>query len=463
MSTARNLIRQTITNNPGTSGDIMAGPAVAQWLALVAGDDGLPFDLKIEQPGVGKEVRTGCVYTHATTSLTRGTLVSSTAGVGVAINLTSAAVFEVVLEASRAAALSVVVSSSGVPGARLKPAATASLFAFGDSLTEGQGMSVPANTRYSKLVANAKGLTEVNLAQGGTAAGRWVNDRIASRAFNAGDQMLILPGFNDARWGGATPNNLAQYESNLLGTLAWLGVPDASKVYTQIDSSTPNPALTNSGGWTLGVTWAGQQAQSRCGIYGNSSGQWIEGTVTGDVVHIMLGGYSGFASACQITIDGVSMGAGSINPQPLIGIPDGQTEPWQPYCVRVTGLSNGPHVVRVTLTSNANLLVGYLAGYDSSVNTRPMVYVGSAPRMTAAGYAVAPANATNAIMRQYQDATRRAVDTLAAEGLLIRYVDIDSVWTPSAGGLNADSVHPLEIVHKAWAQKWLMEVNRAII
>lgn len=371
------------------------------------------------------------------------------------------AVDPVALTAAQAAA--VASGAMYMPGLRLKPTATSNLFAFGDSLTDGQGMAVPANTRYSKLIATAKGLTEINLAQGGTASGRWVNDRIASRVFSAGDQMLILPGFNDARWGGGTANNLAQYETNMLGTLAWLALPDANKVYTQLDSTTPNPAITNSGGWTLGVTWAGQQAQSRCGLYGNVSGQWIQGTVTGDVIHIMLGGYSGIASACQITVDGVSMGAGTITPQPLIGIPDGQTEPWQPYCVRIPGLSNGPHTVRVTLTASANLLIGYLAGYDSSVNTRPMVYVGSTPRMTAAGYAIAPANATNAIMRQYQDSTRRAVDTLAAEGLLIRYVDIDSVWTPSAGGLNADSVHPLEIVHKAWAQKWLTEVNRATI
>lgn len=367
------------------------------------------------------------------------------------------------LTTAQAAAVAVGSSGVGVPGMRNKPTSTASLFAFGDSITAGEGMTVAADTRFSKLIATAKGLTEINLAQSGTAAGRWVNDRIASRAFNAGDQVLILPGFNDARWGGTTANNLAQYETNLLATLAWLGVPDADKVYTQLDTATNNPAFTNSGGWTLGATWIGQQAQSRCGMYGNTSGQWLEGTVTGDTVHIMLGGYSGVSSACQITIDGVSMGAGSITPKPLIGIPDGATEPWQPYCVRIPGLSNGAHVVRVTLTASANLLIGYMAGYDSSLNTRPMVYVGSTPRMTATGYAVAPANATNAIMRQYQDTTRRAVDTLAAEGLLIRYVDVDSAWTPSAGGLNADSVHPLEIVHKAWAQKFLSDVNRATI
>lgn len=102
MSTARDLIEQTVTNTPGTSGGVTLGPATAGRLALVASDDGLPFDFAFTVPGGDTEVREDCVYTHSTRSLTRGTLASSTAGVDVAVNLTSATIARVVFAASRA-------------------------------------------------------------------------------------------------------------------------------------------------------------------------------------------------------------------------------------------------------------------------------------------------------------------------------------------------------------------------
>ncbi len=97
MSTHRNFIRQTISNTPGTSGGFTLSTAVSGFLALEAGDTGLTFDLKITETGLGSEARTGCVYTHGTTSLTRGTLEKSTTGA--AISFTVNAVVSVVATA----------------------------------------------------------------------------------------------------------------------------------------------------------------------------------------------------------------------------------------------------------------------------------------------------------------------------------------------------------------------------
>ena len=344
-----------------------------------------------------------------------------------------------------------------------KPATTAFVYGVGDSITEGIGLDSGTYTadNYVALVATALGKTVRNLGISGSVCGRWVAGQIASRAFNAGDQILVLPGFNDARYHGTSANALSQYAVTLRGLLAWLAVPDANKVYSQTDSSTPNPAMTRVGTWIAGATWAGVQAQSRCGLYSATSGDYVQATVSGDTVHIMLGGYLGFAGAVTVTIDGVAQGPGSISPTPLVGTTiDGGGQEWQPYLVSFSGLSAGSHTVRVTLAASANTLVGYIAGFDARSVAKPLVYVGSTPRMSAAGYAVSPANANDTIIRQYQDETERVCESLARDGLLVQFVDTDATWTPSAGNTNADNVHPLKVVHQLWAREFLSEIAK---
>ena len=91
MSTTHiNRLRCSISNTPGTSGNVVVGAATsAARRTFTAAEDGKSFEPTFEQ-GNAWEVRTGCVYTHATATLTRGTLVDSSTGS--AINLTSAAV-----------------------------------------------------------------------------------------------------------------------------------------------------------------------------------------------------------------------------------------------------------------------------------------------------------------------------------------------------------------------------------
>lgn len=98
MATHRNLIQATISNTPGTSGNFTISAASLEYLSFAAGDDGLSFNAMISEAGVGKEVRSGCVYTHSGTTLSRGTLESSTTGSALAF--TSAAIVHVVAAAS---------------------------------------------------------------------------------------------------------------------------------------------------------------------------------------------------------------------------------------------------------------------------------------------------------------------------------------------------------------------------
>lgn len=70
---------------PGT-GNIAVGAAVAgPYRTLGAAQDGMTFDVAITD-GNAWEVRTGCVYTHGTTTLTRGTLEDSSTGAAISLS-----------------------------------------------------------------------------------------------------------------------------------------------------------------------------------------------------------------------------------------------------------------------------------------------------------------------------------------------------------------------------------------
>lgn len=79
MTSFINRLRFSASNSPGSSGDIVVGAADAGFRALGAADDGKTIDITIEQ-GTEWEIRTGCVYTHSGSTLTRGALADSSTG-----------------------------------------------------------------------------------------------------------------------------------------------------------------------------------------------------------------------------------------------------------------------------------------------------------------------------------------------------------------------------------------------
>lgn len=114
----KNLAWFTIGNTPSTSGNFTVSSAVdSLHVTLGAADDGLSFSARIFEAGVGSEVRTGCTYTHGTTTLTRGTLESSTSGS--ALNFTSAAQVQILGATSASATLLEIAMQSIIPGGRL--------------------------------------------------------------------------------------------------------------------------------------------------------------------------------------------------------------------------------------------------------------------------------------------------------------------------------------------------------
>lgn len=108
-----NRLFATISNAPGTSGALTIAAAVSgPYRTFGAAQDGQAFDVSITD-STAWEVRTGCVYTHSGTSLSRGTLEDSSTGSAIA--LTSSAQVMVV---STAASLNVLLRGL-TPGGRL--------------------------------------------------------------------------------------------------------------------------------------------------------------------------------------------------------------------------------------------------------------------------------------------------------------------------------------------------------
>ena len=94
----RDRYKTSISNTPGASGNFTISTPVTNYVGFVAGDNGLLFDILIED-GSNWEIRKDCQYTHSGTTLNRGTFINS--NTGSAINLTSSAILSNVFLAER--------------------------------------------------------------------------------------------------------------------------------------------------------------------------------------------------------------------------------------------------------------------------------------------------------------------------------------------------------------------------
>lgn len=83
-----NRLQATLTTAPGVTGSFVIGAALPGLRRLLAEDSGREFAVTVVE-GNNWEVRRGCIYTHATSTLSRGSLEASSSGS--AITFTQAA------------------------------------------------------------------------------------------------------------------------------------------------------------------------------------------------------------------------------------------------------------------------------------------------------------------------------------------------------------------------------------
>lgn len=115
MGTSLNRRWFNVASAPGT-GDVAVGSALAGYLGLGAAQDGMTFDGVTFLDGSAWEVRNGCVYTHGTTTLSRGTLEESSTGSAISLSASATAMLSV--SAGTMAMLDIAMQSV-IPGGRL--------------------------------------------------------------------------------------------------------------------------------------------------------------------------------------------------------------------------------------------------------------------------------------------------------------------------------------------------------
>lgn len=214
-TTHRNRLVTAISNAPGTTGALTIAAAPSGYRSFGAADNGLSFDVSIVD-GPAWEIRTGCVYTHAGTSLARGTLEDSSTGSAIA--LTSAAVVTVTLTAGegnllgssalrRTPASPTTADVTGVPGvlhALDISGLTATRSLILPAGTDGQRIGVYLSTGGSGYDLDIRGGTGVTI-NGGAAATKFTclvqaREYMVFRATGASNWQVDVDGRSDLAW-----------------------------------------------------------------------------------------------------------------------------------------------------------------------------------------------------------------------------------------------------------------------
>jgi lysophospholipase L1-like esterase len=330
-------------------------------------------------------------------------------------------------------------------------AQTPTVTAFGDSITNGFGVS--SADAYPALIAADKSWTLNNLAASSTQAEDVGQaDRVFQQSITASSKSIILSGYNDMRAWGTIQNGLDTYEGTLRALLVWLATPATKKVNGQ------STAVSKTGPWTSLTTSA---YPTTIGIYSSQLNATATMSVYGTVVYVTSIRLSTGGGAFSITIDGVNHGTYSCSGAQITTA--GMA--YAPFAVRVGGLEEGLHTVVITVTTAANTYLMSVSG-NLGVTTLngPSVWVGNCLRMTASGYPLGGSshgNGSDAAAAKYNTVIRRVVRELASDGLNIGLADAAAVYDLSTE-VQSDQIHPNTAGHRTIADAFLFAMEPTV-
>ncbi len=227
-------------------GDVTISTASSGYRTFVSGDDGKSFDVTIKE-GTAWEVRTGCVYTHSGTTLSRGTLEDSSTGSAVAF--TSAAT----LTATPTAAFFNRVASAALlqtTGADAATSMAVGLLYVVDvsALTADRTYTLPATAAVGDCVGVLASSTSTTKAVILTSASGDTLDGVAggtewSRLFLAGELVVFRCIVANATW--VIENDGRKFESCRIdtdGTTASHTSLSSTKISSELATVTANAA-----------------------------------------------------------------------------------------------------------------------------------------------------------------------------------------------------------------------------
>lgn len=310
---------------------------------------------------------------------------------------------------------------------------------FGDSITVGQNST--GDNSYIKLICSLYGTTNTNRAVAGR--GIWEAIRLHNANVNptTGAFSVVMAGFNDVRRGGNAVKTLSKIEQGYRGIIV------NQFMRTSLAANTVSASLTRSGSWSqfFADTVGGKYNN---GSFSSTSGNYIEYSFSDNNVTVgMIGGdgVSQIYGNFDVYIDGVLQGSYSVNNK-TDGISDGSNNNQRsPYILFFNGLADGNHTIRITLTNSLPVPVDYF-GHLKDPNLCTPILLMEAPKMNATGYAIAPANATDAIIDELNVLINSVANEFSSEFPII--VAKTNDWYNVATGLDTDNIHPNNLGHR---------------
>jgi lysophospholipase L1-like esterase len=329
--------------------------------------------------------------------------------------------------------------------------------AFGDSITDGFGSSDPSLS-YTGLVAANTGWSIIKLTESGSGICVFAYETV-SQSIYPGDRAVVLFGYNDMRQWGTSEAGQATYTDSLMTELLWLTVPTNQKV-AAYSSAVSRHGVANGGvgNWQSGSLFGCPLAH----VFTADVDDYLEITLNGSAIYIGFVYRTGIGGGVfTVAVDGIEVDTRD-EMAGLIGL--GNYDYW-PAALRIGGLPNGSHTVRVTASdlTNGNVTVSWFASNDP-LPTAPMpkVYFGNCLRMNAAGYAAYPefyGQGSDVAAAAYNVINSQVATNLISDGLKVVYVDADSYYNPNADEVQVDNAHPNDLGYSHIAQAFLEVIN----
>jgi len=310
---------------------------------------------------------------------------------------------------------------------------------FGDSITVGQNST--GDNSYIKLISSLYDTTNTNRAVSGR--GIWESLRLHNANINPLTRAfsVVMTGFNDVRRGGNSAKTFSKIENGYKGIIV------NQFMRTSIAGNTASTSIVRSG------TWNQYYSDTVGGKYNNGSwstisGNYIEysfsnnnvviGMICGDGVSEVYGDF-------DVYIDGVLYDSYTLNNK-TDGISDGVNNNQRaPYILYFTGLEDGNHTIRITLTNSFPVPIDYF-GHLNDPNLCTPILLMEAPKMNSTGYAIAPANANDTIIDELNVLINSIANEFSNDFPII--VAKTNDYYDLATGLDSDNIHPNDLGHR---------------
>jgi hypothetical protein len=311
--------------------------------------------------------------------------------------------------------------------------------AFGDSFTQGSNAS-PSSNSYINLLATEVGATISNRSVSGRGVWQMASSANANIGINSTRPVTMLAGFNDYRRSGTN----IKTDNKVYG--CHMSVMASQFLKSYIDAQ--NFLVTKSANYTTAYA-ANTVGGKAAGVYNTGAGiETLDYTFEENNVVVQVIGNSGDVETfgtLKIYIDAVLQETISLN-NLSDNISDGSNDNRRgPYVFVYTGLGAGSHTVTVEAQGDGLCPVDYF-GHLNEPEDCKVACISTIPYMNVTGYAIAPANGSDAVFDQGSsiiESAYRFFYNLRYPVALVRVNDYYNIAT----GIDTDNIHPNNTGH----------------